>query len=59
MIYLPIYEYQCSNGHNLVVSAPINSDHEKPEKCGECGEDLVRIFGVPGVQFKGTGWGKD
>ena len=48
---MPIYEYQCSNGHNLVVSSPINVDHKKPEKCGECGEDLVRIFGSPSVQF--------
>jgi putative FmdB family regulatory protein len=59
MIYLPIYEYQCSNGHNQVVAAPINADHEKPDKCDKCGENLVRLFGSPSVQFKGTGWGKD
>lgn len=59
MIYLPIYEYECSNGHNLVVSQPIGEDLVVPEKCGECGENLVRLFGVPSVRFKGSGWGKD
>jgi len=59
MICLPIYEYQCSNGHYLVVSASISETPEVPVKCVECGEDLVRLFGSVGVQFKGSGWGKD
>lgn len=49
----------CSNGHNLVVSKPIGEDLVVPEKCEECGDNLVRVFGSPSVQFKGSGWGKD
>jgi len=56
---MPIYEYQCSNGHYLVVAASINDKPDVPVKCEECGEDLVRLFGSVGVQFKGKGWGKD
>lgn len=56
---MPIYEYECSNGHSLVVSQPIGEDLVVPEKCVECGENLVRLFGVPSVRFKGSGWGKD
>jgi len=56
---MPVYEYQCSNGHNSVITEPINSDHKVPEKCEQCGEDLVRIFGSPTIRFNGTGWGKD
>lgn len=59
MIYLPIYEYQCSNNHYLVISASITETPEVPEKCDKCGENLVRLFGSVGVQFKGSGWGKD
>lgn len=59
MIYLPIYEYECSNGHSLVVSQPIGEDLVVPEKCVECGDNLVRVFGSPSLRFKGSGWGKD
>lgn len=59
MIYLPVYEYKCSNGHVQIFTESIQVEHKVPEKCEKCGEDLVRLFGTPSVQFKGTGWGKD
>ena len=59
MIYLPTYEYKCSNGHSFSVIEPIMNTHKPPKKCKVCKEDLVRVFGSPSVQFKGTGWGKN
>lgn len=56
---MPIYEYKCVNDHNLVVAQPIGEDLVVPEKCSQCGEVLVRLFGSPSIQFKGSGWGKD
>jgi len=59
MIYLPVYEYKCVNEHTEIVTISIQDEHKVPEKCGQCGENLVRLFGTPSLQFKGTGWGKD
>jgi putative FmdB family regulatory protein len=56
---MPVYEYKCSNGHVQIFTESIQVEHKVPEKCEKCGEDLVRLFGTPSVQFKGTGWGKD
>lgn len=59
MIYLPVYEYKCVNEHTEIFTESIQVEHKAPEKCSQCGEDLVRLFGSPSIQFKGTGWGKD
>lgn len=59
MTSLPIYEYKCDNGHTQIFTESIQVEHKAPEKCDKCGENLVRLFGSPSVQFKGSGWGKD
>ena len=59
MIYLPAYEYKCPNGHTTIITEPIANEHKAPKKCRQCKENLVRLFGSPSIQFKGTGWGKD
>jgi putative FmdB family regulatory protein len=59
MIYLPVYEYECCNGHKFIVTEPIINTHKPPKDCKQCGENLVRIFGSPTIRFNGTGWGKD
>lgn len=59
MIYLPIYEYECSNQHSVIVSVAINDEHISPIKCQTCGESLIRKFGSLGIKFNGSGWGKD
>jgi putative FmdB family regulatory protein len=56
---MPVYEYKCANGHTEIFTESIQVEHQAPEKCSQCGEDLVRLFGSPSIQFKGTGWGKD
>lgn len=57
--YLPIYEFRCVNNHSFIVSKAIGDDLVEPGKCEFCSEDLVRVFGVPSVQFKGSGWVKN
>jgi hypothetical protein len=59
MICLPVYEYKCVNEHTEVVTVSIKDEVQVPEKCVQCGEDLVRLFGTPSLKFNGTGWGKD
>lgn len=56
---MPVYEYKCANDHTEIFTVAIQDTHTPPTKCLECGEDLVRLFGSPSIQFKGTGWGKD
>ena len=56
---MPVYEYKCANEHTEVVTVSIKDEVEVPEKCVQCGEDLVRLFGTPSLKFNGTGWGKD
>lgn len=53
---MPIYEYECNNcEHRLEV---IQRFKEEPLiECPECGEEaLKRLFGVPGLIFKGPGF---
>lgn len=56
---LPVYEYKCPNEHVQIFTESIQVEHKAPEKCDKCEENVVRMFGSPSIQFKGTGWGKD
>jgi putative FmdB family regulatory protein len=57
---MPTYEYECDSnddgcGHVFEEFAKMTDPIR--QKCPECGKlKLVRIFGVPGVIFKGSGW---
>lgn len=55
---MPVYEYECENDH---LWAQANSvDMRDVAKCPECGlKSVRRLFGVVGIHFKGSGWGKD
>ena len=53
---MPTYEYECIS---------CNIRYELIQKMGEnvapicCGLTMRQVYGVPGVSFKGTGWGSD
>ena len=55
---MPYLEYKCPGGH---VSTEFRAftDNERMTKCPQCGEPVVRLFGLTGITFKGSGWGKD
>ena len=55
---MPILEYKCTGGHSVSEYRSFD-DNERMTKCPECGEPVIRQFGLTGITFKGSGWGKD
>lgn len=55
---MPFYEYECENEH---IWTDWNSvDTRDLAQCPQCGlKSVRRLFGIVGIHFKGTGWGKD
>jgi putative FmdB family regulatory protein len=57
---MPTYEYECNPenegcGHTFEESSKMNGPVRR--KCPECGKlKLRRLFGIPGLIFKGSGW---
>ena len=54
---MPIYEYRCPLC-NTQMELELSMDHDLV-RCTDCGAQANRIYSVPGLVFKGTGWGKD
>lgn len=53
---MPTYEYECiSCNIRYETTAPIG-ENVAPLCCGVV---MRQVYSVPGVSFKGTGWGKD
>ena len=51
---MPTYEYQCTaNAHRFDVWQQVG---EAPPPCPECGAATKKVFGVPRVIFKGSGF---
>ena len=56
---MPTYVYICENcGGRKQVVAEIQEQVQAPY-CELCELNMVRLFGVGAVRFKGGGWGKD
>jgi len=51
---MPIYEYECPNGHRFEVIQKF--DDAPVEVCTECGAPVQRLISSPAIQFKGSGW---
>jgi putative FmdB family regulatory protein len=54
---MPMYEYRCPIC-NTQMELELSMDHDLV-RCTDCGAQANRIYSVPGLIFKGTGWGKD
>lgn len=53
---MPSYEYRCiACNMTYMVERSIHEDNAP--MC--CNMAMAQIYGVPGISFKGTGWGKD
>jgi putative FmdB family regulatory protein len=54
---MPSYEYECENcGNRISIMRSVNAQ-ETEYDCPECEATLTRIWNIPGVMFKGGGWG--
>lgn len=51
---MPIYEYQCEDGHRFEVIQSF-SDEDLTE-CRECGARVKRLISPPAIHFKGKGF---
>ena len=56
---MPTYQYECKACEQTINQlVPLDEDLKAP-KCLECAKDMQRIFAVPSITFKGSGWGSD
>jgi putative FmdB family regulatory protein len=54
---VPTYEYRCKAcGHDLEVVQSFTDD--PLTTCEACGGELRKLFGAPGIAFKGSGFYK-
>jgi putative FmdB family regulatory protein len=53
---MPTYEYQCI-ACNMRYTVERSIHEANPPQC--CNMAMAQVYGVPGISFKGTGWGKD
>jgi len=51
---MPIYEYECPNGHRFEVIQKF--DDASVDVCTQCGAPVQRLISSPAIQFKGSGW---
>ena len=53
---MPIYEYVCAHCENRFERLQRLSD-PPADRCPGCGgSDVHKVYSVPAIQFKGTGW---
>ncbi len=51
---MPIYEYQCDNGHRYERAEGFDAPSE--QRCERCGGPSRRMISLPAVIFKGPGF---
>lgn len=56
---MPVYLYECKTCEQKASVSRGITEQEIPPVCIECAKPMVKQFGLTGVTFKGTGWGKD
>jgi putative FmdB family regulatory protein len=56
---MPIYEFECTNEDceaNLRYEKELSIHEPHSVKCQFCHSDMAKIYSVPGIQFKGSGF---
>lgn len=54
---MPTYDYECRNcGHRVEVLHGVNDPG--PTACEQCGGTMRKLFSMPAIVFKGTGFAK-
>ncbi len=54
---MPVYDFKCECGNTRTQTISINAPDFKAICI--CGKEMIRVYGLGGVTFKGSGWGKD
>jgi putative FmdB family regulatory protein len=55
---MPSYEYQCTAcAQRVEITRSIDDSFSRVPYCESCMIPMARVWNVPGVQFKGDGWG--
>ena len=52
---MPLYEYQCSNGHTHVEQRSMTAPQQQ-QQCEDCGANLQRVFTPAPIHFRGNGF---
>lgn len=56
---MPTYQFECKSCEQTISElVPLNEELKTP-KCLKCQEYMQRIFAIPSVTFRGSGWGSD
>jgi putative FmdB family regulatory protein len=50
------YEYRCGCEHRTTLRVEVDQRDDK-RTCDTCSKPMQRIYSVPGISFKGEGWG--
>ena len=54
---MPLYDYECRNcGHTVEVLHGVNDPG--PTACERCGGTMRKLFSLPAIVFKGSGFAK-
>ena len=54
---MPLYDYECRNcGHKVEVLHGVNDPG--PTSCESCGGNMRKLFSLPAIVFKGSGFAK-
>lgn len=56
---MPAYEFKCPDCDLIAEVVFSFSDTVTSPECPNCELTMARLYAVPALQFKGTGWGKD
>lgn len=53
---MPLYEYLCKDCNEMLVENKTAEDRDALPNCIKCNQPMKRMFGSPGVSFKGSGF---
>jgi len=53
---MPTYEYRCNQCNHTFEISRSYQEIESKVHCPKCNLDTSRVYSVPAVQFKGTGF---
>ena len=57
---MPKFDYECRTCWTTSeITIPIDKVEDYALICGECKDEMFKVYVATPAHFKGTGWGKD